>query len=100
VSAAHQAGVAREIVRDLEAGRLVQLLVTNWPVPELNHSVVAYRVDDGAGGLDFTVWDPNEPDAPGVVTYRRGGQGFWATAMYAVRPGPIRVFRMYTSPWL
>jgi len=100
VSKAHQAGVAEEMARELEAGRLVQLLVTNWPVPELNHSIVAYHVDDRRDRLDFTVWDPNEPESPGTVTFDRKAQGFWATNVYATRPGPIRVFRMYHTPWL
>jgi hypothetical protein len=100
VSRAHQAQVADEAARELGAGRLVQLLVTNWPIPELNHTVVAYRVDDRADRIDFTVWDPNAPAAPGVVTFDRIAQRFWATDVYAVRPGPIRAFRMYHSPLL
>jgi hypothetical protein len=100
VSKGHQAGVADEVARELEAGRLVQLLVTNWPIPELNHTVVVYRVDDRAERLDFTIWDPNEPETPGTLTFDRIAQGFWATEMYATRPGPIRVFRMYHSPVL
>ena len=100
VSKAHQAHVADEVARELEAGRLVQLLVTNWPIPELNHSVVAYRVEDRRDRLDFAVWDPNEPEGPGTLTFDRTAQGFWATAIYATRPGPIRVFRMYYAPWL
>ena len=100
VSAAHQQKVANDVAAELAAGRLVQLLVTNWPVPELNHTVVAYRFDDRADRIDFTVWDPNEPDAPGVVSFDRLAQRFWATDVYATRPGPIRVFRMYYSPVL
>ena len=100
VSTAHQAHVAADVARELEAGRLVQLLITNWPIPELNHSVVAYHVDDRRDRLDFAVWDPNEPEGPGTLTFDRTAQGFWATAIYATRPGPIRVFRMYYAPWL
>jgi hypothetical protein len=100
VTMGHQAQVADEIARELDTGRLVQLLVTNWPIPELNHTVVAYRGADRADRIDFTVWDPNEPGAPGTVTFDRLAQRFWATDVYATRPGPIRVFRMYVSPWL
>src|SRR5688572_31864769 len=39
--------VAREVMDELDAGRLVQLLVTNWPKPELNHTVVAYAYRTG-----------------------------------------------------
>ncbi len=100
VSKAHQAHVADEVARELADGRLVQLLVTNWPTPELNHTVVAYRADDRRDRVHFTVWDPNAPAAPGTVTFDRIAQRFWATDVYATRPGPIRVFRMYYSPRL
>ena len=100
VSMGHQAGVADDIVSELGGGRLVQLLVTNWPIPELNHTVVAYRFDDRSDRIDFTVWDPNEPDMPGIVSFDRIAQRFWATDVYATRPGPIRVFRMYHAPLL
>jgi hypothetical protein len=100
VSKAHQAHVADEMARELEAGRLVQVLVTNWPVPELNHTVVAYRLDERGERMEFTIWDPNEPDRPGTLTFDRIAQGFWATDVYATRPGPIRAFRMYHSPVL
>jgi hypothetical protein len=100
VTMGHQAGIADEIAVELAAGRLAQLLVTNWPIPELNHTVVAYRFDDRGDRIDFTVWDPNEPDMPGIVSFDRIAQRFWATDVYATRPGPIRVFRMYHTPLL
>ena len=100
VTRAHQAQIADEIARELDEGRLVQLLVTNWPIPELNHTVVAYRADDRLDRIDFAVWDPNEPDAPGTVTFDRIAQRFWAADVYATRPGAIRVFRMYHTPGL
>jgi hypothetical protein len=100
ITAGHQAGVAREIVEEIEQGRLVQLLVTNWPKPELNHTVVAYEFRADPARLEFVVWDPNDPDSPGVVTFDRERQRFWATRLYDTEPGAIRVFRMYFSPWL
>jgi len=97
VTPAHQAGVADEIVADLRDGRLVQLLVTNWPVPELNHTVVAFAVDETADDRVFAIWDPNDPRAPGRLTFQREPRRFWATDVYDTRPGEIRVFRMYYS---
>src|SRR5439155_256568 len=81
-----------EIVADLDQGRLVQLLVTNWPTPELNHTVVAfaYRWTDTA--LQLTVWDPNDPTEPGLITFERPARQFVATRVYDTRPGAIRHF--------
>jgi hypothetical protein len=97
VTGGHQAGVADEIASDLRDGRLVQLLVTNWPVPELNHTVVAFAFYETSADQVFQVWDPNDPDGPGTVTFEREARRFWATSLYDTRPGPIRVFRMYYS---
>lgn len=100
VSRAHQAHVLEEIHADLAAGRLVQLLVTNWPAPELNHTVVAFEWRGTAHGVDLTVWDPNDPDGSGVITFDPARGRFWATQVYDTRPGVIRVFRMYYSALL
>jgi len=99
VTRAHQAHVLEEIERELAAGRLVQLLVTNWPIPELNHTVIAFAVRPNGAGTELTVWDPNEPEGPGTITFD-DSRGFWATRVYETRPGAIRVFRMYYSALL
>lgn len=96
----HQAEVLQEVRDELAAGHLVQLLVTNWPKPELNHTVVAFGYRRHPGGIDLSVWDPNDPAAPGTVTFDGAQQRFWATRVYDTEPGAIRVFRMYYSWFL
>jgi hypothetical protein len=97
VTRGHQADVAREVMDELDAGRLVQLLVTNWPKPELNHTVVAYAYRAGPPGVEFVVWDPNDPAEPGTVTFDADASRFLATHLYDTEPGLIRAFRMYYS---
>jgi hypothetical protein len=91
--------VAEEIVEEIDHGRLVQLLITNLPSWELNHTVVAYAYRRSGAALDLTVWDPNNPAGPGLITFDTTKREFWATDVYDTEPGPIRVFRMYYS-WL
>ena len=100
VTEGHQAGVARKIMDEIAQGRLVQLLVTNWPKPELSHTVVAYEFREETAGIEFLIWDPNDPVAPGRLTFDRRQSHFVATRIYETEPGVIRVFRMYYSPWL
>ena len=91
-----QERVASEAMTELVAGRPVQLLVTNFPTWELNHTVVAYAYDlDPAGNVRFSVYDPNDPYDPGRVTFDRAQRRFEATRLYDTNPGPIRAFRMY-----
>jgi hypothetical protein len=95
----HQAAVLDEVRDEVAAGRLVQLLVTNWPKQELSHTVVVYgyrAVDDG---VELIVWDPNDPAVPGVVLFDARRERFVASRVFDTRVGPIRVFRMYYS-WL
>jgi hypothetical protein len=99
VTGGHQATVAREVMDELDAGHLVQLLVTNWPKPELNHTVVAFAYRPGAQGVEFVVWDPNDPAEPGIMTFDSEASRFRASRIYDTEPGPIRAFRMYYS-WL
>ena len=65
VTTGHQDASRSRSWTRLRAGRLVQLLVTNWPKPELNHTVVAYEFRADRGGIEFLVWDPNNPDGAG-----------------------------------
>lgn len=95
-----QEGVAEEILAELQAGRPVLLLVTNFPVHEVNHGLVAYTYRVSGTVVDFTVYDPNEPDRPGTITFQAGEETFWATRMFNTRPGHLRVFRMYFSRFL
>ena len=96
-----QERVARETLAELADGRPVQFLVTNFPTWELNHTVVAYdyRMRDN-GQVQFAVYDPNDPYAPGVITYDRGERRFVATRLFDTTPGVIRAFRMYYQPLL
>ena len=96
-----QERVAAETLAELDRGHPVQLLVTNLPKVELNHTVVAYdyRIYEGRF-LEFIVYDPNEPHAPGWVAFDRADRRFFASGVYDTEPGEIRAFRMYYSPLL
>jgi len=95
----HQEAVLDEVLGELAAGRLVQLLITNWPKHEVNHTVVAYAYRDVADGVEVIVWDPNDPTEPGTVLFDARHERFVASHVYDTSVGPIRVFRMYYS-WL
>jgi hypothetical protein len=97
----HQERVASQTLAELQAGHLVQFLVTNFPAWELNHTVVVYdyRIGDN-GEVEFVVYDPNDPHAPGIIAFDRAERRFMATHLYDTTPGAIRAFRMYYWPLL
>jgi hypothetical protein len=98
---AQQEGVARETLAELQAGRPVQWLITNFPVIELNHTVIVYTYrTDTPDAVEFIVYDPNDPEVPGTIRYDVRARRFWSTRVYNTSVGPIRAFRMYFSPLL
>jgi hypothetical protein len=101
VTGAGQERVVVETLAEIEAGRPVQLLVTNLPTVELNHTVIAYdyRVYEGRF-LELRVYDPNDPAKPGYIAFDRAERRFFASDIFDTNPGDMRAFRMYYSPLL
>jgi hypothetical protein len=100
VPPAQQEGVARETLAELHLGRPVQWLVTNLPTIELNHTVLVYDYRVEGRTVDFVVYDPNDPTAPGIVRFDGEARRFWSTRLHDTRIAPMRAFRMYYSPLL
>jgi len=101
VTAAGQERVVVETLAEIQAGRPVQLLVTNFPIVELNHTVIVYdyRVYEGRF-LELRVYDPNDPSKPGSIAFDRVARRFFASEVFDTNPGDIRAFRMYHTPLL
>ncbi len=92
----HQERVASQVLTELQAGRLVQLLVSNLPSWELNHTVVAYDYWVASdGNIELVVYDPNDPYVPGRIIFDRSARRFVASKLFDTTPGPIQAFRMY-----
>src|ERR1700730_12798692 len=101
VTAAGQERVVVETLAEIQAGRPVQLLVTNFPIVELNHTVIAYDYRGSEGRfLELRVYDPNDPTKPGSIAFDRVERRFFASDVFDTNPGDIRAFRMYYTPLL
>ena len=98
---AQQERVAAEIVAELQAGRPVQLLITDFPRIRLNHSVLVFdfRASD-PHAVDFSVYDPNDPTVPGVIRFDRLDRRYRPAPLCGVNVPYFRAFRMYCSPLL
>ena len=98
---AQQERVAAEIIAELQAGRPVQLLITDFPRIRVNHSVLAFdfRAND-PDAVDFSVYDPNDPAVPGVIRFDRRERRYRPAPLCGVDVPYLRAFRMYCSPLL
>jgi hypothetical protein len=95
----HQEELARELVREVEAGRPAPVMVTNFPHEDLlNHSVLVYAHRPAQQGRDFLAYDPNDPGSPFTLYYDSAARAFWVGLLTYSPAGRVRAFRLYTSP--
>ena len=98
---AQQERVAAEIVAELQGGRPVQLLITDFPRIRLNHPVLVFDFRaSGPDAVDFSVYDPNDPTVPGVIRFDRLDRRYRPAPLCGVGVPYFRAFRMYCSPLL
>jgi hypothetical protein len=98
---AQQERVAAEMIAELQAGRPVQLLVSDFPRIRFNHSVLAFDFKvSGPDSIDFSVYDPNDPTVPGVIRFDRRVRRYRPAPLCGVNVPHFRSFRMYYSPFL
>ena len=96
---AQQERIAAETVQELQAGRPVQWLISDFPRIALNHSVLVYEYRlAGGSAVDFAVFDPNDPATPGVIRFDRQERRFRPERLCGVDVPQLRAFRMYYSP--
>jgi hypothetical protein len=94
----HQAGLARELSAEVDAGRPVPLMITNFPSTDLlNHAVLVYDRQPAQQGTDFLAYDPNDPGSPLRLYYDGAARAFWVGPLTYSPPGRVRAFRLYTS---
>ena len=95
----HQERLARELIAEVDAGRPVPLMITNFPHEDLlNHSVLVYDRRPAQQGTDFAAYDPNDPGSPLTLYYDAVARAFWVGPLTYSPPGRVRAFRLYTSP--
>lgn len=97
----HQHRVARELREEVDAGRPVPLMITNFPDPDvLNHAILVYDYRVRRDVVEFLAYDPNDPDNPLGLHFDPATRAFWVESLPYSPPGRVRAFRLYASPLL
>jgi hypothetical protein len=90
-----QAGVAEELVRDLERNRPPIVHLIRFPQLSINHAVLLFDAQESADQIRFLAYDPNKPDSPGVLTFNRATQWFDFPGNDYYRGGRVNVYEVY-----
>jgi hypothetical protein len=87
-----------------QADRLAERVQTGWPpivhivdFPKLtiNHAVVLFAVEQGCEQIRFSIYDPNEPRAPGVLLFDPHQRSFVLPPNRYFRGGKVNVYEVY-----
>jgi hypothetical protein len=87
-----------------QAERLAERVKTGWPpilhvltFPELsiNHAVVVFDVEEASNESRFSIYDPNEPHAPGVLMFDREQRSFVLPPNRYFRGGRVNAYEVY-----
>jgi hypothetical protein len=86
---------AEHIAARIRAGQTVVVHVLRYPELTMNHLVLAYAVDETPAELRFRTYDPNDAEAPVLLTWQRGARTFaWEQTPY-FPGGPVRAYEVY-----
>lgn len=91
----HQAATARALQESLQHQRPPILHLTDFPRLRLNHAVVVIGVEDRGGLLEFSLYDPNLPDRPGVLRYDPARRRFSLPPTHYFAGGEVDAYEVY-----
>lgn len=91
----HQAAAAEQLRARLEDGIPPVVHVVRFPSLTINHALLIYHAEETAEGIRFAVYDPNAPQQPTTLSYRRDDRSFYLPANEYFKGGRVDVYEVY-----
>ena len=92
---AHQARMAQQILSHLGRERPVVVHVLRFPQLSINHAVVVFAAQETASSIEFTTYDPNQPESPTTLTFDRATRTFTLPANAYFQGGKLNAYEIY-----
>jgi len=91
----HQEKMARQLAADLKADRPPVVHLVRFPQLTINHAVVLFDAAEDEKEIRFSVYDPNKPEKPALLTYDRASRTFNFPANDYFPGGRVDVYEIY-----
>lgn len=88
---------ADALAASVQSNRPPLVHVVTFPRIRINHALLLYDVDVTDEALEFTVYDPNQPEAPATLTFDRATQRFTFPANDYWQGGSLNVYEIYRA---
>lgn len=99
LTTAQQQRMAGRLRDELDRGIAPVIHLVRFPQLTINHAVVVYEAVETGTGVEFRCYDPNNPVAPLLITYRSEERRFFTPPNNYFRGGRVDVYEVYRN-WL
>jgi hypothetical protein len=96
-SRASQERTVKRLLADLKDNRPPVVHLTTFPSLSINHAILLFGAKETENEIFFSVYDPNKPDSPKVLTYNRASRTFTFAANDYWPGGKLNVYEVYRS---
>jgi hypothetical protein len=93
----NQERVAGEVLNAIGRNELVVLHLVRFPSLRINHAVVVFEAVETAEQIAFMAYDPNAPEGPLTLSYRRETRRFELPGTDYFPGGRVDAYEVYTS---
>jgi hypothetical protein len=91
----HQERTAEQLLARVQGNQPLVVHVLRFPSLAINHALVVFDAQADAKEIRFTIYDPNTPDKPGLLTYYRDRHTFYLPANSYFSGGLINVYEIF-----
>ncbi|HLX68792.1 MAG TPA: hypothetical protein VKV04_04110 [Verrucomicrobiae bacterium] len=96
-SRASQERTVKRLLADLKDNRPPVVHLTTFPSLSINHAILLFGAKETENEILFSVYDPNKPDSPKVLTYNRATRTFSFASNDYWPGGKLNVYEVYRS---
>ncbi|MEO6036134.1 MAG: hypothetical protein ABIQ35_12835, partial [Verrucomicrobiota bacterium] len=93
----HQEKAGEDFVRKLRENQALVVHLVRFPQLSINHAVMLVGFRETTEAIEFSVYDPNTPDKPSILTYDRASRTFLLPTNAYFYGGKVNVYEIYRS---
>ena len=91
----HQEHMARQLAGRLKEGRLPLVHVVRFPSLRINHAMLIYDFKETDEAIEFTAYDPNDPNHPLPLTFNRAQKRFLMPPTNYFPGGRVDIYEIF-----
>lgn len=100
ISRAHQNHTAENLLVAIQDNFSPIIHLVKFPSLTINHGMILFDVAETGGGLEFSAYDPNDPEKPARLKFERATKKFFLPANSYWAGGELNIIEIYRGWFL